>query len=253
MKLEALIFDVDGTFAETEELHRQAFNRTFDAFGLGWHWGHDLYAALLQTTGGRERISRYVADYVPEQRAVLEKLTSLHEAKTRSYLDLLARSALTPRPGVKRLIDEARARDVGLAIATTSMPVNVEALLRSTLGEDSVGWFVIAAGDAVETKKPHPGIYFEALKLLGVGPTHAVAVEDSSNGVQAALGAGLKVVATPSAYLPHEDLSAATAVVSDLGEPTEPFQRLAGATFPRGYVDVDGLEALLDAKRNDAV
>jgi beta-phosphoglucomutase-like phosphatase (HAD superfamily) len=246
MKLEALIFDVDGTIAETEELHRQSFNATFQQFKLGWHWDPEIYTKLLQTTGGKERIVRYVADYVPDQRDVLDQLPALHRTKTKSYLDLLSKGALKLRPGIERLVYEARERDIKLAIATTSSPLNVKALLRSTLGEDSPNWFAISAGDVVTRKKPHPDVYFEALETLGVGPSHAVAFEDSTNGLRAARATGLAVVATPSLYLAEEDFTGATSVVSSLGEPDKPFRHLAGATFAQPWVDLVGLQALLD-------
>ena len=247
MKLEALIFDVDGTLAETEELHRQSFNATFEQFKLDWHWDPELYAKLLQTTGGKERIVSYVTDYKPDQAAVLDKLAAMHRTKTKSYLDLLAKGALMLRPGIERLVDEARERGIKLAIATTSNPANVKALLRSTLGDDSPNWFAIAAGDVVPHKKPSPAVYFEALESLAVGPGHAVAFEDSYNGLQAALAAGLPVVATPSLYLAGEDFAGARSVISTLGEPEKPFTHIAGATFPRSYVDLDGLQGLLDS------
>ena len=246
MKLEALIFDVDGTLAETEELHRQSFNLTFQQFKLGWHWDPELYTELLQTTGGKERMIRYVEHYRPRERHVLEQLAALHRTKTRSYLDLLEKGALKLRPGVERLIDEAQERGVKLAIATTSTPLNVKALLRSTLGEDAPNWFAIAAGDVVDRKKPDPAVYFEALEALGVGPRNAIAFEDSANGLRAALRAGITVVATPSLYLTSEDFFGAAAVVSNLGEPQRPFEHLAGAGFPQRYVTLDGLQALLD-------
>ena len=249
MQLQALIFDVDGTLAETEELHRQSFNLTFQQFKLDWHWHPELYAELLQTTGGKERMIRYVERHRPQDRAVLERLPLLHKTKTRSYLDLLGRGALKLRPGVERLVYEAQDRGIKLAIATTSTPVNVKALLRSTLGEDAPSWFAIAAGDVVTRKKPHPDVYFEALDALDVGPAHAVAFEDSTNGTRAAVAAGLAVVATPSLYLAGEDLSDAKAVVSSLGEPDKPFTHIAGQTFPRPYVTIDGLQALLDCRQ----
>lgn len=246
MKLEALIFDVDGTLAETEELHRQSFNLTFQQFKLDWHWDPELYTELLQTTGGKERMIRYVEHYRPEARSVLEQLPALHRTKTRSYLDLLGKGALKLRPGVERLIDEAQERGVKLAIATTSTPLNVKALLRATLGEDAPNWFAIAAGDVVDRKKPDPAVYFEALEALSVGPAHAIAFEDSANGLRAARRAGITVVATPSLYLQREDFSGAATVVSNLGEPNRPFEHLAGAEFPQNWVTVDGLQTLLD-------
>ena len=246
MQLQALIFDVDGTLAETEELHRQSFNLTFQQFKLDWHWDPELYTELLQTTGGKERMIRYVERYRPQEHAVLDRLPQLHKIKTRSYLDLLAKGALKLRPGIERLVDEAMERGVKLAIATTSTPLNVKALLRSTLGEEAPNWFAIAAGDVVDRKKPYPDVYFEALAALDVGPAHAVAFEDSANGLHAALAAGLAVVATPSLYLSREDFAGAKAVVSSLGEPDRPFTHLGGAGFPQPWVTIDGLQALLD-------
>ena len=246
MKLEAIIFDVDGTLAETEELHRQSFNLTFQQFKLDWHWEPELYSKLLQTTGGKERMISYVDQFRPEERAVLERLPQMHKTKTRSYLDLLSKGALKLRPGVERLIDEALERGVKLGIATTSTPLNVRALLRSTLGEEAASWFAIAAGDVVDRKKPYPDVYYEALEALGVGPSNAVAMEDSANGMHAALEAGIAVVATPSLYLIDEDFTGAKSVVSNLGEPNKPFEHIAGASFPQPWVTVDGLQALLD-------
>lgn len=249
--LKALIFDVDGTLAETEELHRRSFNETFRQHGLDWDWDESLYAKLLQTTGGRERMVRYVSDYVPHQRDVLDNLSALHRSKTKNYQSLLRDGALSLRPGVVRLVHEARARGMKLAIATTSNPQNVKALLRGGLGDDSPNWFTIAAGDVASKKKPSPDIYYQALEAMDVGPGNAVAFEDSSNGLQAALTAGLVVVATPSRFLTDENLDGALSVVSDLGEPEKPFRHIAGAAFPKGYVDVDGLEAVFtDAQDN---
>jgi beta-phosphoglucomutase-like phosphatase (HAD superfamily) len=250
MSLEALIFDVDGTLAETEELHRRAFNRTFVRLGLDFEWDRPLYTALLQTTGGKERFIRYIEDYQPERRDLLERVGEVHAEKSRAYLELLRDGALGLRPGVARLITQARAEGVKLAVATTTTPENVAALLASTLGPESPGWFAIAAGDMVARKKPDPAVYAVALKMLVVEPQNAIAFEDSVNGINAARAAGLgAVVATPSLYLKDEDLSAATAVVSDLGEPRGPAEALGGELFAAGYVDLDGLRALLPTDR----
>ena len=245
MTLEALIFDVDGTLAETEELHRQSFNRTFEHLGLEWRWDRELYTELLQTTGGKERFIRYVEEYHPERGDLVERIGDVHATKSRAYLALLRDGALGLRPGVERLIREARAARVKLAIATTTTPENVEALLMSTLGPESPGWFAIAAGDMVARKKPDPAVYEVALDMLMVEPAQAIAFEDSVNGLAAARAAGLAVVATPSLFLAHEDLSAATSVVGDLGEPGAPSRPIAGARFAAGLVDLAGLRAML--------
>ncbi len=246
-QLQALIFDVDGTLAETEDLHRRSFNEAFRQAGLGWHWDGVLYAELLQTTGGRERILRYVADYAPDQRQRLNDLPALYEAKTSRYLALMREGALPLRRGVARLVRQARARGLKLAIATTSNPRNVRALLRSGFGEDGPSWFTIAAGDVAPKKKPAPDVYYQVLEALHLGPGNALAFEDSANGLQAARRAGLGVVATPSLFLANEDLAGALSIVSDLGEPDQPLRQIGGLPFPRPYVDIAGLQALLAA------
>ena len=81
---------------------------------------------------------------------------------------------------------------------------------------------------------------------MGVGPAHAVALEDSANGMHAALEAGIAVVATPSLYLAAEDFTGAKAVVSNLGEPDRPHEHIAGIRFARSFVTLDGLQAVLD-------
>lgn len=250
MPLEALIFDVDGTLAETEEMHRRAFNETFAAFGLGWVWDKDLYRKLLQFTGGKERLESYIALWhPPDGERARARLAEIQADKSQRYIASVAAGSVTPRPGICRLIREAHAQGVKLAIATTSLPMNVEALLRSMLGDDAPSWFaVIAAGDDVAAKKPAPDIYLLALEKLGCPAASAVAFEDSRNGVEAAAAAGLVTVATPSTYLNDDDLSRATSILGDLGEPNQPSHLIDGWRFPRGYVDLDGLRDLLSRR-----
>jgi HAD superfamily hydrolase (TIGR01509 family) len=253
MLLEALIFDVDGTLAETEELHRRSFNEAFRHLGLDWEWDPPLYAELLQTTGGKERIIRYVTEYRPDERAVLDRLPALYKVKTQSYLALLRDGALSLRPGIRRLVMEAKTRGIKLAIATTSNPHNVRALLHSSFGEDAPHLFTVAAGDIAPRKKPSPDVYYQALEALDLGPKRAVAFEDSTNGLQAALSAGLAVIVTPSLFLQKENLQGAFSVISDLGEPEQHFRHLDGYDFPKGFVDIDGLEAALQTRDTGSV
>lgn len=224
MKLRALIFDVDGTLAETEETHRQAFNAVFAAHRVGWTWSIDDYRRLLKITGGKERM----AAFRNERGAGPDdaEIAALHAEKTAEFTRIVAGGGLTARPGVLRLIDDARMDDIALAVATTTSPANVDALTRSLWQRPAAEVFqVIAAGDEVAAKKPAPDVYLLALHRLALGPHECLALEDSLNGVRAARAAGIAVVATPSLYTAHEDLSASALVLPDLSGFTLPLAR----------------------------
>ncbi len=242
-ELQALLFDVDGTLADTErDGHRVAFNRAFEEAGLDWHWNEELYGKLLAVTGGKERI-RYYLDRFNEEFARPDDLdgfiAGLHKAKTKHFTDMLAQGQLPLRPGVRRLIEEARAAGLRLAVATTTTPANVEALLRYALDPDALGWFeVIAAGDIVPAKKPAPDIYLYAMQQLGLGPEACIAFEDSHNGIRSSLGAGLKTIIGVSHYTVNEDFSGAEIVLDHWGEPELPFTVLAGDAGDSHYLDL---------------
>ncbi|MDJ0823037.1 MAG: HAD family hydrolase [Paracoccaceae bacterium] len=219
MPPEALIFDVDGTLAETEELHRRAFNETFAEVGLDWHWSRADYRRLLSTTGGKERIARHMREIGLGSGAV--DIRALHAAKTKRYTALMAQGGLDLRPGIAALINEARNAALTLAVATTTSRPNVEALCLATFQQPADQVFaVLACGDEVTAKKPAPDVYLLALQRLGLHPSQAVAFEDSTNGLRAALAAGLPTIVTPSAYTDKDDFTGALTVVdtvNDLG------------------------------------
>ncbi|HEY6453152.1 MAG TPA: HAD-IA family hydrolase [Steroidobacteraceae bacterium] len=221
MSLEAIIFDVDGTLAETEEVHRAAFNLSFRDAGLTWHWDQALYGRLLQVTGGKERIHHYIDSQRQDEALARTTATiaSLHAAKTAHYTHLVERGAMGLRPGFAALLEQARAAGVRLAIATTTSLPNVAALLRTALGERAEGCFeVIAAGDTVAHKKPAPDIYLSALERLRLSASACLAIEDSRHGVRAALAAGIATIAVRSAYTREQDFSGAALVVDALEE-----------------------------------
>ena len=240
--LKALLFDVDGTLADTErDGHRPAFNAAFKEFGLDWHWDVPLYGQLLAVTGGKERMKHYVekfrTDYVKPENFD-ELVASLHKAKTAHYTRMLAEGGIPLRPGVRRLLEEARAAGLILGIATTTTPENVTALLKHSLAEEGVNWFkVIAAGDIVPAKKPAPDIYVWAMQQLNLQPEECLAFEDSENGILASRGAGLRTIVTVNDYTADHDFSGAVAVLSDLGEQDAPFHRLDQPE--RGWVDLE--------------
>lgn len=221
MPLKALIFDVDGTLAETErDGHRVAFNEAFRAAGLDWNWTSDLYGELLAVTGGKERIrhfcQRFDRDFLA-QPDVDGLIRRLHEDKTTRYVELVGRGALPMRPGVERLLAEARAEGVRLAIATTTSPDNVTALLRASLTPAADSWFeVIGAGDVVPAKKPAPDIYLWVLERLGLAASDCLAMEDSLNGLRSSLAAGIPTLITEAQYTRGDMFTGALAVLPDL-------------------------------------
>ncbi len=248
--LEALIFDVDGTLADTErDGHRVAFNAAFAEAGLAWEWSVPLYGELLAVTGGKERILHYLERYNTafKRPAGLEGLIAdLHASKTRHYTGMLAAGQVPLRPGVRRLLEEARAEGVRLAIATTTTPANVMALLEHANPGIPVSWFeVIAAGDVVAAKKPAPDIFNYTLEQMRLDPSRCIALEDSENGLRAARGAGLKTVITTNDYTRDQDFMDAEWVLNHLGEPGRPFTVLKGHVNGKSYLDLDALRKLV--------
>jgi len=242
-ELKALLFDVDGTLADTErDGHRVAFNRAFADEGLGWDWSPELYGQLLAVTGGKERM-RYYLDNFNQAFSRPDDLDgfirALHAAKTGHYTKLLAEGAIPLRSGVKRLIEEARDVGLRLAVVTTTTPANVEALLVHALHPEAMSWFdVIAAGDVVPAKKPAPDIYTYAMAKMDLRPADCIAFEDSRNGILSSQGAGLKTIITVNGYTTEDDFSDAAIVLDQYGEPGAPFTVLAGDAGDAQYLDL---------------
>lgn len=243
-KLRALIFDVDGTLADTERNgHRVAFNRAFAEAGLNWDWSIDLYGELLSVAGGKERISFYIQQYCPNFSIPSDNfIADLHANKIKHYRQLLSEGIIPLRPGVKRLIQEAHQEGIRLAIATTSALPNVISLLENNL--DSAWFEIIAAGDIVPAKKPAPDIYNYVLEKMNLAPQDCLVIEDSHHGLQAATQANLPTIVTFNEYTKNHDFSTALLVLNHLGEPNLPFSIKAGNAKDANYVDLAMLDEL---------
>lgn len=250
MTLEALIFDVDGTLADTEkDGHLAAFNAAFADAGLDWHWDNELYTKLLTVTGGKERMNYYVdkfnTDYVKPDNFD-EMVADLHASKTRHYTDIMDQGKVPLRPGVLRLINEAREAGLRIAIATTTTPINVTALLRNAISPEAESWFeVIGAGNMVENKKPASDIYDYVLKKMNLKPENCLAIEDSENGIRSSRGSNLPTIITLNDYTLDHNFDEALIVLDHMGEPDQPFKVISdtevnGAT----YLDVALLKKL---------
>jgi HAD superfamily hydrolase (TIGR01509 family) len=241
----ALIFDFDGTIAETERHgHRVAYNRAFEQLGLRWHWDPELYGELLKVAGGKERIRHYMQTSAPEMLAdpnVAARIAEIHAVKAEHFNAIAGKIPL--RPGVRRLVLEAKAAGLLLAIATTARLSGVEAIL----GRDRElfsAFDVLASGESAERKKPAPDVYLVALDRLGIRASEGIAFEDSAIGLQAANAAGLRTVVTLSDYSAHESFPGADVVVSSLGDPNERAQTIRGPEPETGIVDLAYLRSL---------
>ena len=229
--IKALIFDCDGVLVDTErDAHRVGFNLAFKEFGVDAEWDVDLYGKLLLVAGGKERMRAYFDEYgwpagsdTAEQKDTL--ILALHKTKTRITAELVA--GLPVRPGILRIIDEAIAAGVTLGVCTTSNPKFIDAVLDLFGPERKAKFAFVHAGDVVARKKPAPDIYLLALETLGLPAHECMVVEDSRNGLLAALGAGLPTLVTTSTYTVDEDFTGAAKVVPELGDEPNVNIRLA--------------------------
>jgi len=250
----ALIFDCDGVLADTERYgHLPAFNETFAHFAIPVHWSDAEYAQKVLIGGGKERMASLLT---PEFVAVNNlptdddgrkaMLAQWHRHKTAAYTDMVAAGKMPARPGIARIVEEAAAAGWQLAVASTSAEPSVRAVLEHAVGKDRAADFAVFAGDIVPAKKPDPAIYQLAVKSLGVQTDQVIVVEDSSNGLRAALGAGLACVVTVSTYTVDEDFTGAALVVSSLGDPDG--ERATVLSDPLGLAP-DGVVRLADLSR----
>jgi HAD superfamily hydrolase (TIGR01509 family) len=216
--VKAIIFDVDGTLSETEEAHRQAFNKAFVEFGLPWKWSQVLYAELLKTTGGKERMAAYVSDHLngtPDT----ENIAEIHKRKTVLYGEMIDCGMADLRAGIADLIIDAKKSGVRVAVATTTNRPNVDRLAEACFGHPASEVFeVIAAGDEVQNKKPAPDVFNLAVKGLGLDPAECVGLEDSRNGLLSCNGAGVPCIVSPGVYTLGSDFSEAAAVIGCFSE-----------------------------------
>jgi HAD superfamily hydrolase (TIGR01509 family) len=220
--LNALIFDVDGTLADTEMAHLAAFNHAFTSEGLDWHWDVPLYTQLLDISGGKERLLHHWKSVHPDVQALHisaleDTIDRLHAIKTAAYEQAVLDGAVTLRPGVLRLIEAAHEEGLRLAIATTTSPVNIAALMRSTVGPDWVSIFtVVEDASTAPRKKPDPQVYRQTLSRLGLPPAQCLALEDSRNGLLAATAVHVPTVITTNSFTAHHEFGGALCVLPDL-------------------------------------
>jgi len=253
--MNALIFDCDGVLADTEPYgHLPAFNQTFQEFGIPVQWSFAEYGEKVKISGGKERMASLLTpEFVrsanlptsPEDQK--EMIAGWHKRKTAIYKEILQEGRLPGRPGVARLAGEAFRAGWKLAVASTSAEESVRAVIEHVMGPELGSHIEVLAGDIVPKKKPAPDIYLLALERLGVSADDAIIVEDSRNGLLAAVAAKVRCLVTLSTYTVEEDMSEALLVVSDLGDPGHPMKVFANRSKarPGECITVSDLAALL--------
>lgn len=263
MTLRAVLFDVDGTLADTEALgHRPAYNRAFRKLGLEMRWGPKLYRKLLKQPGGRERLKHYVEHYQPdlgaqqvEVAADLDSWVSkVHELKSKYFKKRMRNGSVPLRPGIARLMREARANGLKLAIVTNASLKTLKPVLRYCMGPELAAEIdVIASGEEVQRKKPAPDLYRLALQRLGVDASECVTLEDSQMGLAAATAAHVAAVVTVNSDTLEQDFSDAALVMSSLGEPGAPAKVLRGELCGRSWVTIADLQRIAAQAQQSAV
>jgi len=224
-----LIFDCDGVLADTErDGHLPSFNKTFEHFGLPVRWSEDDYAEKLRIGGGKERLkSLLTPEFVSEAGlpadadGQAEAIGAWHKHKTGVYTSLVEQGVMPGRPGIARIVAEAAAADWTLAVASTSHELSVRAVLHHAVGDELAAKFAVFAGDVVPKKKPAPDIYLLAVEELGLNKDDVVVVEDSQNGLRAAVAAELRCIVTVSSFTMEEDFTGASLVLTSLGDAPE--------------------------------
>jgi HAD superfamily hydrolase (TIGR01509 family) len=259
MSLRAVLFDVDGTLADTEALgHRPAYNRAFRKLGLEMRWGPKLYRRLLRQPGGRERLKFYIQRYHPDlgaQQAEADAnldawVAKVHELKSKYFRRRMRHGKVPLRPGIARVMREARAQGLRLAIVTNASLKTLRPVLKYCMGPELAAEIdVIACGEEVTHKKPAPDLYRLAMRRLGVSPDECIALEDSEMGLEAAAAAGVAAVVTVNSDTVAQDFREASLVMSSLGEPGAPARVLRGVLAGPQWVTVAALQGIVERNR----
>ncbi len=250
MLLSAVLFDVDGTISETEDFHRKSFNEAFKEFNLDWFWDEAIYTELINIGDGKERIEYYIKRAWPEMleyKNLTKYINSIHKVKNEIFKDFVLDSDIKFRPGVLRLINELKEKNVRIAIVSSTTQEDLFTLFKKGLNMDPNSTFdLIAHGGCTENKRPSPEIYEWILEKMRIAPQSCVAIEDSLRGLRSAVNANINVLVTPSIYTKKEDFKEANIVVSSLGEYDEPFKVIQGKVHGNKLVNIDLLNKIIN-------
>jgi HAD superfamily hydrolase (TIGR01509 family) len=198
----ALLFDIDGTLADTDPLHFEAFNRTFEPYGQ--HFDKARFARELQGKANAAIAQMFVPHLPPDQQM------AVMAGKERLFREL-AQTEIHAVPGLFELLDLADANGLPMAAVTNAPRANADLILNGLGIQNRFRALVI--GEELAHGKPHPLPYLEGLRLLGASAAASVAFEDSRTGIASATGAGLRTIGMRTSLV-HSDMIAAGAAIS---------------------------------------
>ena len=224
--IKALIFDVDGTIAETEELHRKAYNNVFSEEGMDWIWSKELYKKLLKIAGGKERLNHFEENVTTKKYYLKEiDILKIHTKKNKRYNEWVNDGYLQPRSGIKSIIKKSFDQKIKLAISTSTSMMNVKSLFKKCFGFEPSSFFqAIATGDMVKRKKPDSELYSLVLNQLSLDPSECIALEDSNIGLLSAKKANIKTICSPSEYHIDDDFTKADFMCEDFTKDKLPLE-----------------------------
>ncbi len=252
MDIQAIIFDVDGTVAETADLHRAAYNRAFQEHGLSWHWDREIYSQLVPVEFTLSKLRLFASAVRQSGRGHAPSATELAQIaalKARAYCHLLRQGRARLRPGVARLMKEAQHAGMALGAVSTSTRAETQALLSVTLGFHGMGWFSsLKTAENANIYAPERSLYQAVLDDFCIDGARAVAIDDSASGAEGSARCGLSCVITPSLYTASNRFNPDALVLSDLGEPAAPFTEISGELDGYSYVTPTLIRAMARPK-----
>jgi CBS domain-containing protein/beta-phosphoglucomutase-like phosphatase (HAD superfamily) len=200
MTLEAIIIRADGAFADTEELRRQAFIKSFAEAGFTWDVDKAEFAKSRALGGLQPRMMFFVRQYLkrrPEAPDVDHLVAAMHRRAGKLFCELLDAGAAVPRPGIRELIVAARREGVRLAIAATLRRVEVECLLTQVLGAVGKDAFAsITTLDDTNAAVSPADLYRQVVNEIAVDTGRCLVIEASLSSAAAAKALGLPVLVT---------------------------------------------------------
>ncbi len=252
MGLQAIIFDVDGTVAETADLHRAAFNRVFQEHGLSWHWDREIFSQLspVEFSLPKLRLFSAATRRSGQGRAPCHSdLAKIAQRKAQIYCQLVRDGAAHLRPGVARLVQEALHEGLSLGAVSTSTRVETQTLLSATLGFQNLASFTsLKTAEDARVPAAERSLYQAVLEDFGIKGHRAIAIDDSARGAAAAAYNGIPALATPSMYTASNHFEHAALTLSDLGHPAEPFTVISGNAYGHTCVSPALLREIAEPK-----